>query len=91
MAFNPTTDEIQEWTTFLRLFVTMMARAYRLKLFPPTHGPRVSDVLGPRSALSIKAGRALLTLSVAEGEKHQFCTNLEELEELMVPAFSWIT
>jgi len=62
--------------------ITMLERAYRLKCqFPPTHGPKgVLTVLGPRNVSKLKLAKAFAeALSIAEGEKYQFFTSLEEL------------
>ena len=75
--------ELEKRLTGQSTAITMMARAYRLRCqFPPAHGPKgILTVLGPRSVSKLKLARAFTeALSVAEGEKHQFCTNLEELE-----------
>ncbi len=62
--------------------IAMLERAYRLKCqFPPTHGPKgVLTVLGPRNVSKSKLAKAFAeALSIAEGEKYQFFTSLEEL------------
>jgi len=75
--------ELEKRLTGQSTAITMMARAYRLRCqFPPAHGPKgILTVLGPRSVSKLKLAKAFTeALSAAEGEKHHFCTNLEELE-----------